>query len=149
MVNTLKRTLDWFKIARPEPTTKDFASQLGVHLEEVVEMLVELDCTSQDGRNLLANAKQSLHLLAEHIKTTDGEFHVEDDEAFLDSICDQIVTSSGVAAMCKYDLVGAMDNVNHSNFSKFDEEGRPIYNENKKVMKGPRYVKADLKPFLG
>ena len=44
-------------------------------------------------------------------------------------------------------IVDAMDEVNDSNFSKFDNTGNPIFDENMKVAKGPNYRKANLKPF--
>ncbi|MNL46424.1 hypothetical protein D3C87_1691330 [compost metagenome] len=66
----------------------------------------------------------------------------------LDSICDQIVTGTGVAHTLDYDIVGAMTEVNRSNFSKFDDAGLPIYNEQGKVMKGPNYSPAELSAYL-
>jgi len=40
------------------------------------------------------------------------------------------------------------DEVQNSNMSKLDADGKPIYNESGKVMKGPDYFKPDLSKFL-
>ena len=40
------------------------------------------------------------------------------------------------------------DEVQSSNMSKLGEDGKPIYNEVEKVMKGPNYFKPDLSKYL-
>ena len=40
------------------------------------------------------------------------------------------------------------EEVQNSNMSKLDENGKPIYNEHGKVMKGPNYFKPDLSKFV-
>jgi predicted HAD superfamily Cof-like phosphohydrolase len=40
------------------------------------------------------------------------------------------------------------EEVQNSNMSKLDENGKPIYNESGKVMKGPNYFKPDLSKFV-
>ena len=40
-----------------------------------------------------------------------------------------------------------MDEVNDSNFSKF-EDGQPIFDANRKIIKGSGYRKPNLEPFL-
>ncbi|MNO13139.1 hypothetical protein D3C76_27650 [compost metagenome] len=147
---TIARTAEWFALARPEPTVQDFNAQLGVHCEEVSEMLEELDGENIQLNVLIGTAQQAMHNLAEYLKNNSAEnlVHVARPLLFLDSLCDQVVTATGVAHTLNYEFVGAMKEVNASNFSKFDDEGNPIYNENKKVMKGPNYFKADLAQYL-
>lgn len=41
------------------------------------------------------------------------------------------------------------DEIQHSNMSKLGEDGKPIYREDGKVMKGPNYVRPNLKKVLG
>jgi hypothetical protein len=144
---TLLDTYTWFQKARPNPTDKDRSTQLGVHLEEVVEMLDALGADSKTLPHLMA-ARRNLSALAEGIKAGTMQVHVNDHNLYLDAICDQIVTATGVGYTEGYDVVGAMTEVNRSNFSKFDAEGNPIFNENKKVMKGPNYSIAVLDPYL-
>ena len=46
------------------------------------------------------------------------------------------------------DLDKCFEEVQNSNMSKLDENGKPIYNEAGKVMKGPNYFKPDLSKFV-
>lgn len=150
MTNTLQRTKQWFETARPETTRKDFLAQLGVHYEEVAESLEVLDGNDLRTNGLIAVAEEALKNLATHLKGNSSEdlLTVTSNVLFLDSLCDQIVTATGVAHTRGYDIIGAMDEVNRSNFSKFDADGNPIYNDSKKIMKGPSYSPAELTPFL-
>ena len=75
--------------------------------------------------------------------------HPSNNLAFLDSIADQLVTATGCATVHGMDPVGALNEVNRSNFSKFDEQGEPIYHpETHKLMKGPNYSEPNLAPFI-
>tara|TARA_B110000037_G_C16907836_1_gene419008 strand:- start:351 stop:473 length:123 start_codon:yes stop_codon:yes gene_type:complete len=38
--------------------------------------------------------------------------------------------------------------VQNSNISKLNEDGKPIYNESKKVMQRPKYFEPSLKKFI-
>ena len=147
---TLLDTKSWFDKARPHKTVSNFSAQLGVHFEEVAEMLEALTPQNAIANVILAEAEESLKALATYLKENHGEILVVPEKAndMLDSICDQIVTGTGVAHTLDYDIVGAMTAVNVSNFSKFDEKGEPIYNEQGKVMKGPNYHKVELSPYL-
>ena len=46
------------------------------------------------------------------------------------------------------DLDKCFEEVQNSNMSKLDENGKPIYNDSGKVMKGPNYFKPDLSKFV-
>lgn len=144
---TLLDTKSWFVKARPECTEQDRQSQLGVHFEEVVEMM---DCITVNKATVpfLMEARRALNKLAEEIKAGRAAVEVINELDFLDSICDQNVTGVGVAHTRGYDIVGAMTAVNASNFSKFDEAGEPIRNEHGKIMKGPNYFKVELSAYL-
>jgi predicted HAD superfamily Cof-like phosphohydrolase len=152
--NCLSNTKAWFDRARPmgEITSKDFRSQLGVHFEEVAEMIKEVGTDDQETAQLLLGAHRAVHKLAEHLKKSNEQVaFIEPGKElnFLDSICDQLVTVTGVAHTCDYDVIGALNEVNRSNFSKFDGDGNPIYDpQTRKVMKGPNYSKPDLTPFI-
>ena len=147
---TLLDTKTWFNKARPHKTVSNFSAQLGVHFEEVSEMVEALDPQDEQSSILLAAAFTALTSLSAHLKNNHGSIVVQPENALLmlDSICDQIVTGTGVAHTLDYDIVGAMTEVNRSNFSKFDEAGLPIYNEQGKVMKGPNYSVAELSAYL-
>jgi hypothetical protein len=147
--STLSATFHWFELARPNPTSKQFHTQTGVHFEEVAEMIDEITPTSPKATVLLHEAKVALKALATYLKESDEVITVEPQARtnFLDSLCDQIVTATGVGQHCGFPMVEAMDEVNASNWSKF-VDGQPIVNENQKIMKGPDYFKPDLSAFV-
>ena len=141
---SINKTLSWFKAAVPNPDNKTLSVQIGCHLEEVAEMLESFE--SSNGY-LLDEAADALVAVAEALKS--GRHHIEyiDDTEMLDSLADQIVTATGVAHMLSMDIVGALDEVNRSNFSKF-EDGKPVFLDGGKIGKGKDYVAPDLAPYL-
>ena len=129
----------WFKRAFPTPTNKNRAVQYGVHLEEISEMASQVSDNSNIRFELENDADWWKHNLA--------TLSILDRKQFLDSLCDQIVTAVGVAYMNGFDIVGALQEVNRSNWSKF-ENGEPLFDENGKIKKGPNYSPPDLSKFV-
>lgn len=148
-VDTLYNTQDWFETCRPNATRKDFNVQLGVHCEEVGEMLDELSPQDSHTAELLIEANNAMKALANRLKTVANAVVVKEENRkdFLDAIVDQIVTGTGSAQHLGMNVVSALNEVNISNYSKF-VDGRPIFDENGKIAKGPDYIKADLSPFV-
>jgi predicted HAD superfamily Cof-like phosphohydrolase len=146
-MNVIQSIATWFFRAKPVPTAKDIQTQLGVHCEEVAEMLREFD--SSDG--LLATqlrvTHEHLHGLAELLKQSDPTILVLDRVNLLREICDQVVTNVGVAVFLKLDIGSALSEVDRANYSKFDAGGHPILDANRKIIKGPNYRPANLEPF--
>ena len=148
-VCTLENTRQWFLKAIPNPTSKNISTQIGCHLEEVVEMLDELTPTSDEHMQVLADAQSALGKLSELMKTDHMAIFPAntDRQGLLDALADQIVTATGVGTFLGMNVPGALAEVNRSNYSKF-EDGEPIFNENKKVMKGKDYTPPDLTPYI-
>lgn len=148
--DTLDNTFDWFVRARPNPTSKDFSSQLGVHFEEIGEMIDELSTDNKLFVAELASVNLVIKSIARKLKASDGLVYVSEEnrKGFLDSLLDQLVTATGVGYTQNMQIVPALAEVNRSNFSKFDDDGNPIYDENRKVIKGPNYSPAVLDPFI-
>ena len=65
-----------------------------------------------------------------------------------DALTDILYVTYGAGHAFGIDLDKCFDEVQNSNMSKLDEDGKPIYNESGKVMKGPNYFKPDLSKFL-
>lgn len=143
----LHATLTWFQIARPHPDDRHLHTQLGVHFEEVAEMLEQLKGCDEDIEEQISTAYEAMRGLSLALKGSKALVEVKDRTEMLDSLCDQIVTGVGVAHMLDLGIIGAMEAVNHSNFSKF-VDGLPLFDENGKVKKGPNYVKVDLTAFI-
>ena len=65
-----------------------------------------------------------------------------------DSLTDILYVTYGAGHAFGIDLDKCFDEVQRSNMSKLGEDGKPIYNEGGKVMKGPKYFEPNLKKFL-
>ena len=65
-----------------------------------------------------------------------------------DALTDILYVAYGAGHAFGIDLDKCFEEVQNSNMSKLDENGKPIYNESGKVMKGPSYFKPDLSKFL-
>lgn len=134
----------WHKRARPEPTFEDFNVQLGCHFEEIAEMVVALAAEDRVTQNKLSELGYQIMGLAEGFKSGKLKAYANQREEFLDSIADQIVTGVGVAYCNGMKITQAMDEVNKSNWSKFDHLGQPYFDDNGKIKKGPNYTPPQL-----
>jgi predicted HAD superfamily Cof-like phosphohydrolase len=65
-----------------------------------------------------------------------------------DALTDILYVTYGAGHAFGIDLDKCFEEVQSSNMSKLGEDGRPIYNESGKVMKGPKYFKPDLIKFV-
>ena len=65
-----------------------------------------------------------------------------------DALTDILYVTYGAGHAFGIDLDQCFDEVQNSNMSKLDENGKPIYNEAGKVMKGSKYFKPNLSKFL-
>ena len=65
-----------------------------------------------------------------------------------DALTDILYVTYGAGHAFGIDLDKCFEEVQNSNMSKLDENGKPIYNELGKVMKGPKYFKPDLTKFV-
>ena len=65
-----------------------------------------------------------------------------------DALTDILYVTYGAGHAFGINLDECFEEVQKSNMSKLSEDGKPIYNEAGKVMKGPKYFKPDLNKFL-
>ena len=65
-----------------------------------------------------------------------------------DALTDILYVTYGAGHAFGIDLDKCFQEVQKSNMSKLDEDGKPIYNDVGKVMKGPKYFKPDLSKFI-
>ena len=65
-----------------------------------------------------------------------------------DALTDLLYVTYGAGHAFGIDLDKCFNEVQNSNMSKLGEDGKPIYNEFGKVMKGPNYFKPDLSKFV-
>jgi hypothetical protein len=147
---TIESIALWHNRARPNPTDKDFNTQLGCHLEEIVEMIECLRFTYKNGTGVDMPGKNSM--IYQQIKDfSDGlkagriTAQIAATEGLLDAMVKQIVTAVGVGYCASTDIVQAVDIVNTSNWSQFDRNGNPYFDQGGKILKGPNYQAPDLK----
>ena len=133
----------WHKRARPEPDNDAFNVQLGCHLEEIVEMLDVFYLDDGYADVYRSHVRYFLNLLSIELKHG-AKAVVFDRKEFLDSLGDQIVTAVGVGHCAKMKMVEAVEEVNRSNWSKFNYKGFPEFNEHGKIAKGEQYSKPNL-----
>ena len=65
-----------------------------------------------------------------------------------DALTDILYVTYGAGHAFGIDLDKCFEEVQNSNMSKLGEDGKPIYNESGKVMKGPKYFKPNLRKFV-
>ena len=65
-----------------------------------------------------------------------------------DALTDILYVTYGAGHAFGINLDKCFEEVQNSNMSKLDENGKPIYNDAGKVMKGPNYFKPDLSKFV-
>ena len=65
-----------------------------------------------------------------------------------DALTDILYVTYGAGHAFGIDLDKCFEEVQDSNMSKLGKDGKPIYNESGKVMKGPKYFKPNLNKFV-
>ena len=142
MIHSIK---EWFKAAKPNPSTADVCVQIGCHYEEVSEMNAVLNYDVE--YMLEATAEEYSGYYSGYLGAALEELSADARVELLDSLCDQIVTAVGVAYMMGMDIEGALAEVNRSNWSKF-EGGVPVFNEQGKIAKGVEYTPPELSDYI-
>ena len=85
------------------------------------------------------------NLVAEEFKEL---INAESCEEIMKESCDLIYVILGTFVEFGWDLEEAFRRVHQSNMSKLGEDGKPIYREDGKVLKGPNYKKPDLSDLV-
>ena len=92
--------------------------------------------------------KLRLDLIKEELEELREAMNNKDLLEVADALTDILYVTYGAGHAFGIDLDKCFDVVQNSNMSKLDENGKPIYNESGKVMKGPNYFKPDLSKFV-
>ena len=123
-----------------------FNGEVGIApTHELLELRFHLhDEENQEVAEELANLAREVEL---------NELHVggDLDPIYADltkKIADNIYVLVGTAVVLGLPLKEAFAEVHRSNMSKLGENGKPIYREDGKVLKGPNYTKADIQQFF-
>ena len=87
-------------------------------------------------------------LIKEELEELTSAMKEKDLTEVADALTDILYVTYGAGHAFGIDLDKCFDEVQSSNMSKLGEDGKPIYNEAGKVIKGPNYFKPDLSKFL-
>ena len=92
--------------------------------------------------------KLRYELIKEELEELNQAINDKDIKEVADALTDILYVTYGAGTAFGIDLDKCFDEVHQSNMSKLGSDGKPIYNEIGKVMKGPNYFKPDLNKFL-
>ena len=87
-------------------------------------------------------------LIKEELEELKEAITKKDIKEVADALTDILYVTYGAGHAFGIDLDKCFEEVQNSNMSKLDENGKPIYNNSGKVMKGPNYFKPDLSKFV-
>ena len=89
-----------------------------------------------------------LDLIKEEINELEQAMKNKDLKEVADALTDILYVTYGAGFAYGIDLDKCFKEVQRANMSKLGEDGKPIYNEKGKVMKGPKYSAPNLKQFV-
>ena len=92
--------------------------------------------------------KLRLDLIKEELTELTEAINNKDLLEVADALTDILYVTYGAGHAFGINLDKCFQEVQNSNMSKLDENGKPIYNEQGKVMKGPNYFKPNLSKFI-
>ena len=89
-----------------------------------------------------------IKLIEEELKEFKEAILNKDLKEVADALTDILYVTYGAGHAFGINLDDCFEEVQKSNMSKLGDDGRPIYNQDGKVMKGPNYFKPNLEKFL-
>ena len=92
--------------------------------------------------------KLRIDLIEEELEELRHAINKKDLKETVDALTDILYVAYGAGHAFGVNLDKCFEEVQNSNMSKLGVDGKPIYNENGKVMKGPNYFKPNLNQFL-
>ena len=118
-------------------------SKVGVFMKTFGQEVKDKPSFSTDKIN-----KLRLDLIKEELNELTEEMNNKDLLEVADALTDILYVTYGAGHAFGINLDKCFEEVQNSNMSKLDDNGKPIYNEHGKVMKGPNYFKPDLTKFI-
>ena len=87
-------------------------------------------------------------LIKEELNELEHAMKTKNLKEIADALTDILYVTYGAGYAYGIDLDKCFEEVQKANMSKLGEDGKPIFNEQGKVMKGPNYIKPDLSKFV-
>ena len=92
--------------------------------------------------------KLRLDLIKEELNELEEAMEAKNLKEIADALTDILYVTYGAGYAYGVDLDKCFQEVQRANMSKLGNDGKPIFNEKGKVMKGPNYIGPNLKPFV-
>ena len=92
--------------------------------------------------------KLRVDLIDEELTEFKDAINNNDLKEAVDALTDILYVTYGAGHAFGIDLDSCFNEVQNSNMSKLGDDGKPIYNDKGKVMKGPKYFKPDLSKYV-
>jgi predicted HAD superfamily Cof-like phosphohydrolase len=89
-----------------------------------------------------------IDLIREELSELKEAIEKKDIKEVADALTDILYVAYGAGHAFGINLDKCFEEVQNSNMSKLGSDGKPIFNEHGKVMKGPNYFKPDLSKFV-
>ena len=118
-------------------------SKVGIFMKTFGQEVKDKPSFSTDKIN-----KLRIDLIKEELEELTEAMKNKDLLEVADALTDILYVAYGAGHAFGIDLDKCFDEVQNSNMSKLDQNGKPIYNDSGKVMKGPNYFKPDLSKFV-
>ena len=87
-------------------------------------------------------------LIKEELNELEQAMKAKDLKEVADALTDILYVTYGAGYAYGIDLDKCFKEVQRANMSKLGKDGKPIYNEKGKVMKGSNYIEPNLKQFV-
>ena len=92
--------------------------------------------------------KLRLNLIKEELEEFRQAVEKKDIKEVADALTDILYVTYGAGHAFGINLDSCFEEVQNSNMSKLGDDGKPIFNDQGKVMKGPKYFKPDLSKYI-
>ncbi len=117
--------------------------KVGIFMKTFGQEVKEKPSFSTDKINSLR-----LNLIKEEFEELKEAFNNKDLTEVADALTDILYVTYGAGHAFGINLDKCFEEVQNSNMSKLGLDGKPIYNDQGKVLKGPSYFKPNLKKFI-
>ena len=118
-------------------------SKVGIFMKTFGQEVKDKPSFSTDKIN-----KLRIDLIKEELEELTEAMKNKDLLEVADALTDILYVTYGAGHAFGIDLDKCFEEVQNSNMSKLGNDGKPIYSDQGKVMKGPNYFKPDLSKFI-
>tara|TARA_B100000963_G_scaffold249869_1_gene218857 strand:- start:1953 stop:2324 length:372 start_codon:yes stop_codon:yes gene_type:complete len=120
------------------------------NFESVKKFMLTFNQEVKDKANFPDEKIQNLRvsLIEEEFKELKKAIKDKDLKEVADALTDILYVTYGAGHAFGIDLDKCFNEVQQSNMSKLGDDGKPIYNEQGKVLKGPNYFKPNLGKYI-